>query len=112
MLRALQWLIANNKYHSNNRINPDALVMLPEDGDLSGLYFVTLDSTEEDSGSPSAQDEDVDPYNTHLSGYFVPTEQETVRQFVQQGQRQRALATVSRPPSGSAPFYEFNTEVT
>ena len=112
ILRARQWLIVNNKCYGNIRINPDALAMLPEDRDLSDPQSVTLDSTEEDLGSPSAQDEDEDPYNTHLSGSFVPsmTELETVRLSIQQGQRQRAPPTVSWPPSGSAPINEFNTE--
>ena len=55
VLRALQWLVANNKYYRNVRINPEALAMLPEDGDLSGLYSVSLDSME---GSPETLDED------------------------------------------------------
>ena len=71
MLRALQWLI-DNKYFRNVRINPEALTMLPEDGDLSGLPSVTFDSTDEDTVSP-ALDEDEDPYSTHLSGSFVPS---------------------------------------
>ena len=70
MLRALQWLVANNKYYHSVHINPNALAMLPEDGDLTGLHSVTLNSTDEDTGSPS---EDEDPYSSHLSGSFVPT---------------------------------------
>ena len=86
--------------------------MLPEDGDPSGLHSVSLDSTEEDTGSPEAQDEEDDP---HLSASFVPqrmTEQETVRQSVQQRQsrqQQVHLPTASWPPSGSTPINEFNT---
>ena len=59
--------------------------MLPEDGNLSGLHSVSLGSMEDDAGSPEAQHEDEDPYDTHLSGSFVPSatqwmaEQETVR---------------------------------
>ena len=92
VLRALQWLVANNKYYHSVRINPDALAMLPEDGDLSGLHSVTLGSTDDETGSPSLQDKDEDPYSTHLQGSFVPsttqrmTEQETVRQSVQERQ--------------------------
>jgi hypothetical protein len=84
------WLLANNKYYRSVHINPDALAMLPEDGDLTGLVTVSLNSTNEDTDTPHAQDEDVDPYSSHLSGSFVPsatqrrTEQETVRQSVQQ----------------------------
>ena len=90
VLHALQWLVANNKYYRNVRINPEALAMLPDDGDLSGLHSVSLDSMEEHADSPCTQGEDEDPYDTHLSGSFVPstsqrmTEQETVRQSVQQ----------------------------
>ena len=116
VLRALQWLVANNKYYHNVRINPEALEILPEDGDLSGLHSVSLDSMEDDT---ETQHEDEDPYDTHLSGSFVPsttqrmTEQETVRQSVQQRQsHQRPVAppTVSWPPSSSTAINEFNTE--
>ena len=68
VLRALQWLVANNKYYRNIHINPDALSMLPEDGDLSGLHSLMLDSTEEDTGSP-----DDKAYSSHLSGSFDPS---------------------------------------
>ena len=116
VLRALQWLITNNKYYRNVLINPEALAMLPEDGDLSGLHSVTLNSTDEDTASPSTLDGDEDAYNTHLSGSFVPsttqrmTEQETVRQTVQERQSHRqptaAPPTVSWPPKDTchAPF--------
>ena len=85
------WLLTTNTT-VNVRINPEALAMLPEDGNLSGLHSVSLDSTEDDTGSTSAQDEDGDPYDMHLSDSFIPsttqrmTEQETVRQSVQQRQ--------------------------
>jgi hypothetical protein len=119
VLHALQWLVANNKYYRNIHINPDALAMLPEDGNLSGLHSVTLDSTDADTESPLAQDEAEDPYSSYLSGSFVPsttrqlTEQETVRQSVHERQtcRQPVASTiVSWPQSGSTPINEFNTE--
>ena len=119
MLRALQWLIADNKYYRSVHINQYALSMLPEDGDLSGLQSVTLDSADEDTESPSAQDEDDDPYSNHLSSSFVPsttqrmTEQKTVRQSVQERQSRHqpvVTPTVSWPQSGSATINEFNTE--
>ena len=94
VLRALQWLIANNKYYHNVHINPDALSMLPEDGDLSGLQSVTLDSADEDTESPPAQDEDDDPYSTHLSSSFVPSTTQRMTEFC-------ARATISSPTSGS-----------
>ena len=119
VLRALQWLIVHNKYYRNVHINPDALSMLPEDGDLSGLQSVTLDSADEDTESPPEQDEADDPYSTHLSSSFVPsttqrmTEQKTVRHSVQERQsRYQPVVppTVSWPQNGSAPINEFNTE--
>ena len=65
------WL--NNKYYRNISINLEAVATLPEDGDLSGLHSVSLDSTEDDTGSQETLDEDEDPYNTHLSGSFIPS---------------------------------------
>ena len=66
VLGALQWLVANNKYYRNVRINPAALAMLPEDRHLSGIHSVMLNSTDEDTASPSTLDEDEDPYSTRL----------------------------------------------
>ena len=115
---ALQWLLDNNKYYRNIHINHNALAMLPEDGDLTGLLTVSLNSNADTDTTP-AQDEDVDPYSTYLSGSFIPsatqrrTEQETVRQSVQQRQSHQqpvAPPTVSWPPTGSTPINEFNTE--
>ena len=37
VLCALQWLLANNIYYRNIRIDPDALALLPEDGNMTGL---------------------------------------------------------------------------
>ena len=117
VLRALQWLLANNQYYRNVCINPDALALLPEDGNLTGLDSVTLDSTADDPEPPSAQD--MDPYNSHLSASFIPsttqrmTEQDTVRQSVQERQshQQRVSPpTVLWPPSGATPINEFSTE--
>ena len=93
--------------------------MLPDDGDLNSIHSVMLDSTDEDTASPSTVDEDEDPYSTHLSGSFVPsttqqmTKQETVRQTVQERQSHQQAAippTVSWPPSGSTPINELDTE--
>ena len=44
---------------------------LPEDGDINGLHSVSLDSTEEDTGSPETADEDDDPYHP-LFWLFCP----------------------------------------
>ena len=103
----------NSRYYLNVRINLDALALLPENGNLTGLRSVTLYSTIDDPKPLSAKDEDPynahlsgsfvpitaqlsakdeDPYNAHLSGSFVPitaqrmTEQETIRQSVQERQ--------------------------
>ena len=73
MLLALQWLLDNKKYYRNTHINADALAMLPEDGDLTGLLTISVNTTNEDTGTPPAQDEDIDPYSTHPSGSFVPS---------------------------------------
>ena len=119
VLRALQWLLVNNKYYNHILINIEALMLLPEDGELSGLQSVSLESTSEDVEESFGQSEDGDIYSTILSGSFVPsatqrmTEQETVQQSVQQRQsRQQAVAppTISWPPSGSTPINEFTTE--
>ena len=48
MLGALRWLIQNNKYYRSVTIDSDALALLPEDGDISGLCAVTLDTPDED----------------------------------------------------------------
>ena len=101
---ALQWLLANNRYHLNVRINVDALALLPEDGNLNRLHSITLNLTIDDPEPLSAQNED--PYDAHLSASLVHsttqrmTEQETVRQSVQERQphqQQVASPTVSWP---------------
>ena len=59
--RALQWLLENNIYYHNVHIDPDALALLPEDADLSGLRSMMVDSPPDDSEVPSPQD--VQPYD-------------------------------------------------
>ena len=90
----------NSNFSLNVHINLDALALLPENGNLTGLRMVTLDSTIDDPEPLSAQDED--PYNAHLLDSFVPstaqrmTEQETIRQSVQEQQpHQLALRLAS-----------------
>ena len=87
---------------------------LPEDGHLSGLRSVMLDSTDEVTASPSTLAGDEDLYNTQLSGSQWMTKQETVRQTVleQQSHWQPGATppTMSWPPSGSTTIDEFNTE--
>ena len=59
MLCALQWLLANNIYYLNVQIDPDAIAVLPEDEDLTGLHSMTLESSDDNQELPSPQD--VDP---------------------------------------------------
>ena len=98
VLHALQWLVVNNKYYRNIHITLEAVATLPEDANVSGLHSVSLDSTEEDGGLQGTLNGDEDPYNTHLSGSFIPstiqrtTEQETVRQSLQQRQSHQQQA--------------------
>ncbi len=120
VLHALQWLLVNNNYYRNVRIDRDTLSMLPEDGDLTDLTSVTVQSTADDQELPSA--EDLNPYDAHLSRTFVPntvqrlTEQETIRQSVQDQHSVHPVTapppppTLSWPPSGVTPINEFNTE--
>ena len=68
---ALQWLLANNRYYLNVRINLDALALPQEDGNLTGLHSVIFDSTIDDPEPLSAWDED--PYDAHFSRSFIPS---------------------------------------
>ena len=87
VLRALEWLVANNTYYRHITINA---AQLPEDGDLSGLCTVTVVASSEDL-EPSEDDED--PYFADLTRSFVPsaprrvTEIEAVRHNVHQQDR-------------------------
>ena len=58
VLHALQWLLANNRYYTSMFASTlhDALALLPEDGNLTGLHSVTLDSTIDDPEPLSSQD--------------------------------------------------------
>ena len=101
----------NNIYYRNVCIDSDALAPLPEDGDLTGLCCMTLESSADEEESPSPQD--VDPYNAHLARTFVPstaqrlTEQETIRQSINDHPPSQ---TVPWPPSSGTPINEFSTE--
>ena len=55
VLGALQWLIENNKYYRSVTIDSDALALLPEDGDISRLCAVTLDTPDEDQSIVNLQ---------------------------------------------------------
>ena len=120
VLSALQWLQANNIYYCGVRrhINPETLALLPEDGDISGLVSLTLESTSEDSNQEVPTDYE-DPYDAHLARTFDPisgcqlTEQETIRQSVQERQSDHLPTvppTVIWPTLGANPINEFNTE--
>ena len=112
VLRALEWLVANNTYYRHITINAEALAQLPEDGDLSGLCTVTVVASSEDL-EPSEDDED--PYFADLTRSFVPsaprrvTEIEAVRHNVHQQDRNQPSQPVPWPHTG-APVSEFTTE--
>ena len=95
VLRALQWLLANNIYYRHVHIDQAALSLLPADGDLTDLVSVTIESSPSEEEQHTTEGED--PYNAHLSRTFIPntvqrlTEQETVRQSIQDRQHDRSL---------------------
>ena len=119
--RALQWLISNNAYYRANQVHIDqeALAQLPQDGDLSHLVSVALESPSPSDQQNPATDED-DPYDTHLVRSFVPiatqsmTVQEAVRHSVQQRQSDgpppATSSTLMWPSIGGTPINEFATE--
>ena len=111
MLGALQWLVANNTYYHNIHIDPEVLAQLPEDGNLSGLCTVNLETTPSSEQDPSQ--EDIDSYHANLPRSFVPsrlTELETVRQSVQDPQSSQPPQPTPWPTAGGAPISEFTTE--
>ena len=89
VLRALQWLTAKNSYYSSISIDFDAVAMLPEDDELSGMCSVTLDSSAADNPQDTTATSNENPYNSPLTTTFIPmvsqqmTEQEAVRQSVE-----------------------------
>ena len=115
MLGALLWLVANNTYYHNIHIDPEVLVQLPEDGNLSGLCTVNLETTP--SGELDPLQADIDSYHANLPRSFVPsapwrlTELETVRQSVQDPQSSHPPQPTPWPTAaGGAPISEFTTE--
>ncbi len=68
VLCALQWLLVTNLYYHKIHIDPHTLSLLPEDGDMTELISVTIQSTSDDQELQSA--EGVDPYEAHLSRNF------------------------------------------
>jgi hypothetical protein len=115
VLSALHWLQVNNIYYRNVSINSDAVHLLPEDGDISGLTSVTLEPTNDDI----SEQVDEDPYGAHLARTFIPisgcqrTQQETIRQSVLEQQSDQVPSvppTVPWPVAGTNPVNEFTTE--
>ena len=92
MLAALQWLKTNNKYYHSITIDHQAVAQLPEDGDVTGLHAVTVDTADEAEEDQPTQDGG-DPYDSHLDR-SVPivatrrTEEENIRQSLQERQSQ------------------------
>ena len=74
VLGALQWLIENNKYryYRSVTIDSDALALLPEDGNISGLCAVTLDIADEEEQLEPPATQDEDPFDAHQSRTFIP----------------------------------------
>ena len=116
VLRALQWLTANNIYYRTIAIDCNALAMLPEDGDLAGMCTVTLGPSGADSDEEASATQDTDPYNAHLPTTFIPiagqrmTEQEAVRQTVHEQHSATTPPTVPWPSLDGTPVNEFKTE--
>ena len=115
VLHALQWLKANNKYYRSISIDDQALQQLPRDGDITHCIPIIVDeqmSDEQQESSPS--DEHADPYESFLSGTFVPsnppkpTEQEMVKQSIVD--RQTPTNTLTWPQVGNMPINEFQSE--
>ena len=107
VMRALQWLVANNRYYRDITINTVVMDQLPEDGDLSGLCTITMDNTQEEEDSTPGEE------GYPLSTSFIPsaarrtTEREAVRQVVQGSSQSPQVLSW---PSTGAPVNEFTTE--
>ena len=119
VLHVLQWLVLNNVYYHNIIIDDDALLLLPENGNLTGLSSVTIESDANQPEISPPQDQDVqDLYDANLSRTFVPvttrkmTEQDTIRQAVLERHSRRSSATTPAFawPSYGSPINEFSTE--
>ena len=118
VLTALQWLQLNNIYYHSVTINTDALALLPEDGDLSDLTSVTLESTS-DNSNHKLPAEGSDPYDACLARTFIPisgcqrTEQVTIRQSVLERRSDHPPTVppmVMWPSTAATPVNEFSTE--
>ena len=128
--RALQWLITSNKYYRALHVQIDAnvLAQLPQDGNLSDLTSITVESIDTEyptTSSPSTQTstttntttDDSDMCDAHMPQSFVPiatrsmTEQEAVQQSLQERQNSTSSSsTLMWPSIGGVPINEFSTE--
>ena len=110
VLRALQWLIVNNRYYNDVTINHDTLEMLPIDSRLTDLPSVTVSSNEVELSSEHG----VDPYSAHLQSTFVPTsaqsftEQERIQQSIIDPQASQHH--LNWPATVGSPINVFTTE--
>lgn len=102
----MQWL----KVTTSNTINHDALDLLPEDGNVSRLTLVTIETINDHSTEDVHVDED--SYDAHLAGTFVPitgcqlTQQEIISQSVLEQQSDHLPSvppTVIWPAAGTNP---------
>ena len=116
--QALQWLLSHNMYYRANNvcIDHNAIAQLPDDGNLSNVTSITIESPEA-SDPPYATTESSDPYDAHLAQSFVPiatrsmTEQEAGWHSVHQRQScSPTHATLMWPTIGGTPINEFTTE--
>ena len=110
VLHALRWLLQNNTYYHNINIDYDALLLLPENGNLTDLSSVLIKSEVNQTEVSLAQDQDV--CDAYLSRTFVPvtarkmTEQKTFRWAVQDRQSHQSPA-FAWPSCGNS-VNEFN----
>ena len=90
MLGGLQGLVANNTYYHNIHIDPKVLALLPEDGNLSGLCTVNLETTASSEQDPSQ--EDIDSYHANLPRLFVPSTSQKLTELETQCRILRAVS--------------------
>ena len=105
VLRALLWLIANNRYYSDVTIDMSTLEILPIDGQLTN--FLSVSSTEMEQ-SLEIHDQRSCPQSTFLAtSARTITEQQTIQQSI--FDPQYSHQHVNWPSLGS-PINEFTTE--
>ena len=97
----------NNPYFHEVSLDHAALAQLPENGELPGLFAVTLPDDESGTEPDFEQSEEHD--SEQLSSSFVPAapRQETEREAVEQvltGEQ-----PVAWPPRGDTPLNEFHS---